>query len=146
MSLHLDPDPKNVRQIKNLFVMRCEVDNWWLEQTKLWILFFLPEPLIYILKNGRPYKVIYFHISFTFILVWRLLLNKFFTYGDDYRLHIYTDVWKQFNSRVIKADNSVWLVYVLIILQFIFGFFFFSFCVSPLLFTSYYLKPHWILL
>ena len=57
-----------------------------------------------------------------FILVRRLLLNKFFTYGDDFKLHIYTDVWKQFNSRVVKADNSVWLVYVLIILQFIFGF------------------------
>ena len=38
------------------------------------------------------------------ILVRRLLLNKFFTYGDDFRLHIYTVVWKQFNSRVIKAD------------------------------------------
>ena len=91
----------------------------------------------------REYISTYF---LQFILVLRLLLNKFFTYGDDFKLHIYTDVWKQFNSRVVKADNSVWLVYVLIILQFIFGFFFFSFCVSPLLFTSYYLKPHWILL
>ena len=63
-----------------------------------------------------------------FILVQRLLLNKFFTYGDDFRLHIYIHVWKQFNNRVIKADDSVKLVCVLIILQFIFGFSFFFLC------------------
>ena len=70
----------------------------------------------------REYISTYF---LQFILVRRLLLlllNKFFTYGDNFKLHIYTDIWKQFNSRVVKADNSVWLVYVLIILQFILGF------------------------
>ena len=67
----------------------------------------------------REYISTYF---LQFLLVRRLFLHKFFTYVDDFRLHMYTDVWKQFNSRVIKADDSVWLVYVLIILQFIFNF------------------------
>ena len=62
----------------------------------------------------------------------RLFLIKFFTYIDDIRLHMYTDVWKQFNSIVIKADNSVLLVYLLIIF---FNFLIFRFNVSPLLFT-----------
>ena len=39
-----------------------------------------------------------------FMVVRRLLLNKFFTDGGDFRLHIYAGVWKQFNSRVIKTE------------------------------------------
>ena len=63
----------------------------------------------------RPYEGIYFHIFLTVSIVRRLFLTKFFTYTDDIRLHMYTDVCKQFSSRIIKADDSVSFVYVLII-------------------------------
>ena len=58
-------------------------------------------------SNVRPYEGIYFHMFFIhFMVKWRLLLNCYFIDGDDFRLHIYLCKKNQFNSSLIKTDDS----------------------------------------
>ena len=57
--------------------------------------------------NVRLYEGIYFHMFFIhFMVKWRLLLNCYFIYGDDFRLHVYLGKKNQFNSSFIKTDDS----------------------------------------